>query len=863
MRSRKICLLSRRRFSLLVLAVAISLSGGSALAQTTAFTYQGRLTDGGTLANGSYDLQFALWDTLSGGSQIGATQNLLAVQVSNGVFTVTLDFGASAFPGADRFLEISARLTGASAFTLLTPRRQITSTPYAVRSANATLADTSTNATQLGGVGAGQYVQTSDSRLTDSRSPTVGSSNYIQNTSSPQASANFNINGDGTAGGTLSGNIVNATTRYKINGNDVFSITGGGPFVNSNTFAGVGAGLSTTPSGMDPSGNVNTFVGFNAGRNNTTGQDNSFFGWNAGSSNTTGVDNTFIGLSAGLFNVASKNTFVGSTAGASNTTGVHNSFVGYGSGSSNMNQTDNTFLGYFAGLSNGNNDNPNAPTASFNTFVGSLAGLNNTTGGGNTFIGSGAGSSNTAGVQDSFLGTRAGNANTGSFNSFFGNEAGISNTTAGANSFFGTWAGHDNVTGDENAFFGRSAGYSNTSGRLNSYYGYLAGSLNVTGTDNSFFGHLAGSAGTGGSKNSFFGSGAGTANSADGNSFFGFDSGLSNSTGSGNSFFGLTAGKNNSVGALNAFFGWDAGFSTVDGSLNSFFGDHAGITNKTGSRNTTIGTHADVSINNLTNATAIGADAQVSQNNSLVLGSINGVNGAAADTFVGIGTTAPGAKLHVSGGAILLDNNQGLNLKSNFGAPKRVLLADTSNRLHIGSGGGFGFDEIRFDLGTPGTVMTMLSSGNIGIGTIAPDQLLSVNGNASKVGGGSWQVFSDERLKNIKGRFKAGLQTLRQLQPLRYEYKPNNALGLRGEGEYVGFSAQAVQRVLPEAVTRTASGYLQINNDPILWTMLNAIKEQQQEIEQLKSELQRLRGSASGHRPSGPGKAAARALRKP
>src|SRR3989441_4370423 len=279
MRSRKICLLSRRRFSLLVLAVAISLSGGSALAQTTAFTNQGRLTDGGTLANGSYDLQFALWDTLSGGSQIGATQNLLAVQVSNGEVTVTLDFGASAFPGADRFLEISARLTGASAFTLLTPRQQITSTPYAVRSANATLADTATNATQLGGVAANQYVQTSDSRLTDSRSPTVGSSNYIQNTSSPQLSANFNISGDGTAGGTLSGNIVNATTRYKINGNDVFSITGGGPFVNSNTFAGVGAGMSTTPSGMNPSGNVNTFVGFGAGRNNTTGQSNSFFGW--------------------------------------------------------------------------------------------------------------------------------------------------------------------------------------------------------------------------------------------------------------------------------------------------------------------------------------------------------------------------------------------------------------------------------------------------------------------------------------------------------------------------------------------------------------------------------------------------------
>src|SRR5438094_3973024 len=118
MRFRNSHLRHSQRIVLRLFALLLLLNAGRVVAQTSAFTYQGRLTDGGTPANGSYDLQFALWDTLSGGSQIGATQNLLAVQVSNGVFTVTLDFGASAFPGADRFLEISARLTGASAFTL-------------------------------------------------------------------------------------------------------------------------------------------------------------------------------------------------------------------------------------------------------------------------------------------------------------------------------------------------------------------------------------------------------------------------------------------------------------------------------------------------------------------------------------------------------------------------------------------------------------------------------------------------------------------------------------------------------------------------------------------------------------------------
>ena len=132
------------------------------------------------------------------------------------------------------------------------------------------------------------------------------------------------------------------------------------------------------------------------------------------------------------------------------------------------------------------------------------------------------------------------------------------------------------------------------------------------------------------------------------------------------------------------------------------------------------------------------------------------------------------------------------------------------------------------------------AAGGVGIGTTAPTHLLSVNGNASKTGGTSWAVFSDERLKNIRGKFTPGLQALMKLQPIRFEYKADNALGLKGAGETVGFSAQAVAAVLPEAVTQTASGYLQLHSDPILWTMLNSIKEQQAQIQQLMQANQRL-----------------------
>src|SRR5206468_1233895 len=107
-----------------------------AFAQGTAFTYQGRLNDGANPANGNYDLQFTIYDALSGGSAVAGPGVADDVAVSNGLFTVSLDFGSSPFNGADRWLNIAVR-PGASSgsFTNLTPRQRITSTPYAIQAA--------------------------------------------------------------------------------------------------------------------------------------------------------------------------------------------------------------------------------------------------------------------------------------------------------------------------------------------------------------------------------------------------------------------------------------------------------------------------------------------------------------------------------------------------------------------------------------------------------------------------------------------------------------------------------------------------------------------------------------------------------
>jgi hypothetical protein len=102
----------------------------------TAFTYQGRLTDGGAPANGSYDLVFKLYDDSAGGSQVGisVTQTLT---VTDGLFTVQLDFGSDVFDGNARWLEIGVRPAGSTiAYLPLTPRQELTPAPYALHSAS-------------------------------------------------------------------------------------------------------------------------------------------------------------------------------------------------------------------------------------------------------------------------------------------------------------------------------------------------------------------------------------------------------------------------------------------------------------------------------------------------------------------------------------------------------------------------------------------------------------------------------------------------------------------------------------------------------------------------------------------------------
>lgn len=124
------------RHALIMLALlALSLCGASfsaSFAQGTAFTYQGRLTTGTNPVSGNYDLTFSLYGASSGGTLLAGPVTNTAVAVSNGLFTVQVDFGTGAFTGSSNWLAISVRTNGPGTFSPLTPLQQMTPTPYAI-----------------------------------------------------------------------------------------------------------------------------------------------------------------------------------------------------------------------------------------------------------------------------------------------------------------------------------------------------------------------------------------------------------------------------------------------------------------------------------------------------------------------------------------------------------------------------------------------------------------------------------------------------------------------------------------------------------------------------------------------------------
>ena len=213
----------------------LNLQLSTAFAQGTAFTYQGRLNDSDRSGNGNYDVGFTLFDAAGGGIMIaGPLTN--TVSVSNGLFTTTVDFGAAAFDGNARWLEVAVRTNGAAAFAALSPRQQLAPTPYAVYAPSAGAASTASMASSIAANTVYNASLQANSITTDK---------ILDGTITDADIAATGISGGKILGGDLQAQRLEVGTNHILNGT-LATIAGGSTNTVNANYAAVGGGYHNT-----------------------------------------------------------------------------------------------------------------------------------------------------------------------------------------------------------------------------------------------------------------------------------------------------------------------------------------------------------------------------------------------------------------------------------------------------------------------------------------------------------------------------------------------------------------------------------------------------------------------------------------
>lgn len=176
-----------------------------------------------------------------------------------------------------------------------------------------------------------------------------------------------------------------------------------------------------------------------------------------------------------------------------------------------------------------------------------------------------------------------------------------------------------------------------------------------------------------------------------------------------------------------------------------------------------------------------------------------------------------------------------------FNNVTNIISTGTSSYFYAIFGGSSGMNTIAHDFNDANI------SRSVGIGTTSPDQTLSVNGNASKVGGGSWATFSDQRVKKNVRSYEKGLDEILKIQPVVFKYNEKSGYSDTTKN-HVGVIAQDIERILPSTVTlfddsngpSGLSDKRQFESSEILWTLVNAVKELQAQNEKLKARIKKL-----------------------
>lgn len=312
--------------------VTVALQAGAVHAQeSTIITYQGRLNDGAGPANGAYDLKFSIYDsTNQPGVLIAGPLTNLTVTVTNGLFTVPLDFGVAPFDGSDRWLQIAVRTNGAASFTTLAARQQITLAPYAIMSRAALFAVSNFT------VGATLYLPPTNAVIYSGSDTLLYADSYEENF--------FAGPGAGHVGGQANTAVGKNALASDSSGGDNSAFGDGALSADTTGYANTAFGVDALSS--DTNGYYNTAIGVFALAYNTSGNGNTAEGLFSLAGNLTGNDNTANGWDALIGNISGmNNTAVGAFSLLNNTNGGYNVAVGYQALYSNTSGYNNTALG--------------------------------------------------------------------------------------------------------------------------------------------------------------------------------------------------------------------------------------------------------------------------------------------------------------------------------------------------------------------------------------------------------------------------------------------------------------------------------------------------------------------------------------
>jgi hypothetical protein len=343
---------------------------------------------------------------------------------------------------------------------------------------------------------------------------------------------------------------------------------------------------------------------------------------------------------------------------------------------------------------------------------------------------------------------------------------------------------------------------------MNILIGEMSGLNNLYGYDNVFLGYNAGM------------SNIGTTYSDQGsnNVYIGVNSGKVATLGVGNTYVGANSGAATTSAIRNTFLGSGAGASSLNVSDNTFVGNYAGNGNSTGNSNVCIGYSAGSGLSTGSYNVVIGNEA----GQYIAYAEHNVIVGLLAGRYIRdqkntvIGNYA-GYNLRYSTGNVLLGYQSGYNETGN----NRLYIENSSSSVPL-IGGDFSTDRV-------------------GINRMPTTYTLEVGGtiwaNGATISNGS-TTWSDARYKTDIRPLENALSSVMKIAGVTYNWKNSDFPALNfPEGEQIGVIAQEVEKVLPQVVFTGPDGYKSVSYEKLTPLLIEAVKEQQKEIDELRMEL--------------------------